>query len=158
MKIEPLIILFSLALSGVLCGCAEGNKLIEPCPHYNRLQIATFYGTNQPIKKPYGTAVPFYNPSEVGHPYQAIAFMSCEGKMSEEAGILKAMLYRAADLGADGILLNARGVGQQETMPNAEGPRSGENINVNIRWGWMSALGGDRYVFRAQAIRFKNAP
>jgi len=150
-------------LAFVLGGCIRGEGLhrampfIEPCPHYNRLQVATYYGTNAAVKKPYGTVAPYYNEGEVKQPFERIAFMSCEGHMSEEAAILKAMLYRGADMGADGILLNARGVGQVETMPNAEGSAAGENINLSIRWGWMAHVGGDTYVYRAQAIRFKKS-
>jgi hypothetical protein len=122
----------------------------EPCPHYNRLQIAAFYGATPQTKKSYGTVTPFQTPADVGRPYEAIGFMSCEGSAGEEGAILKAMLYRAADMGADGIILNPPSIGQ-ETV-------SGGNQNINVKFGWMALIGnGDQRAFRAQAIKFKNS-
>jgi hypothetical protein len=84
--------------------------------------------------------------------------MSCEGNVNEEAAIMKAMLYRAADMGADGILLSAKGFGQDEgTDHTASAPytQSTQNLNINFRGGWMSLIGNssDHCMFRAQAIR-----
>jgi len=146
MKIELLPIFCAV----ILCGCANGDKFIEPCPHYNRLQVATFYGQDKPDKKPYGTIRPFYTAEEIKQPYEAIGFMSCEGSVAEEGAILKAMLYRAADMGADAILLNPGKISQND--PNAT------SQNINVRWGWAAMIGnGDHCAFRAQAIRFKKA-
>src|SRR5215472_18470595 len=96
-------LLFLVFIALVLSGCAN-----EPCPDYNHLQVATFYGPHfQPVKKPYGTVTPFDSAKDVNRPYQVIAFMSCEANAGDEAKILTAMLYHAADIGADGIILNA---------------------------------------------------
>ena len=144
--------LFLILCVAVLCGCANGNKFTEPCAHYNRLQVATFYGPGTPTPKPYGTAVPYYSESEIKQPFKPIAFMSCEGDIREEAAILKAMLYRASNMGADGVLLNAHGIGQDE-------PSNGNNQTFDIRIhrgaGWMSMVGNSdhRCFFRATAIR-----
>ena len=120
----------------------------EPCPHYNRLQVAAFYGDTPPVKKTYGTVTPFQHPADVGRPYTAIGFMSCEGSAGEEAGILKAMLYRAADMGADGIILNPPSIGQETSDTNA--------VDPSAKPGWMAPLGtGDHRTFRAEAIKFK---
>ena len=131
-------ILLLVALAA-LCGC-------ESTPHYNRLQVATYNTTGPLIKKPYGSAVPFDTPEDVKRPYTAIGYMSCEGSMSEEAAILKAMLYRACDLGGDGIILNPKRVSGEHTS-NAH--------NINVQWGWMAMIGnGNNCAFRAQVIRF----
>src|SRR3974377_695750 len=87
-----------LSISCLLTAC-------EPCPHYNRLQVAAYTGDNVVQKKPYGTIRPYQTLEEVGRPFEVIGLMTCEGSAAEEAGILKAMLYRAADMGADGVLL-----------------------------------------------------
>jgi hypothetical protein len=138
MKSKLLLILGAVLLSGCL----------EPCPHYNRLQVATFYGPEKPDKKPYGTVRPFYTAEEVKQPYEAIGFMSCEGSVAEEGAILKAMLYRAADMGADGILLNPGKISQENANQQSQ--------NINVKWGWMALVGnGSTCAFRAQAIRFK---
>jgi hypothetical protein len=131
------------ALFLALAGC-------EPCPHYNRLQVASFYGPEKSIKKPYGTVRPFYTSDEVKEPYEAIGFMSCEGSVAEEGGILKAMLYRAADMGADGIILNPGKISQGDADKKSE--------NINVKWGWMALIGNSsQCAFRAQAIRFTKA-
>jgi len=148
MKHKLPIILCALAL----ISCAE------PCPHYNRLQVATFYGGQAPIKKPYGSVVPYYAPEDVPGKFKALAFMSCDGNVNEEAAILKAMLYRAADMGADAILLSAKGFAQDEGVnhtANTPYTPNGQTMNINVRWGWMSLIGNsnDHCMFRAQAIR-----
>jgi hypothetical protein len=74
--------------------------------------------------------------------------MTCEGSAGDEAGILNAMLYRAADMGADGIVLNVpRVVGED----NASG---GGKVDVWVGWAALVGNGNER-VYRAQAIRFK---
>ena len=131
---------FSLLLSLILVwGC-------EATPHYNRLQVATFNMSGPITKKPYGSTVPFETPEDVKQPYEVVGYMSCEGSVSDEGSILKAMLYRAADMGADGIILNPKRISTEQAA-------SGQNINV--KWGWMAMIGnGNNCAFRAQAIRF----
>ena len=104
-----------------LAGCAE------PCPHYNRLQVASYYPVT--VKKPYGTVKPFHAAQDVGQPYEEIGFMSCEGSADEEAAILNAMLYRAADMGADGILLDTKGMTKEQVAPETQ---NGNNVDVNV--------------------------
>ena len=50
MKLSQIILLLSAATFLAAAGCA-------PCRHYNRLQVAAFYGPGRPIKKPYGTVI-----------------------------------------------------------------------------------------------------
>jgi hypothetical protein len=128
-----------------LCGC-------EPCPHYDRLQVAAFYGTEKPPhRKPRQSIVPFDTAAEVGRPYRVVGFMSCEGSIGEEGGILKAMLYRAADMGADAIILNPPKISQEAI--------TSQKLNINISSGLIGeAIGnGDRRAFRAEAILFTTA-
>src|SRR5947208_17123315 len=134
MKIHSLYLLMCIV---VFAGC-------EPCKHYNRLEVAAYFGPGQ--KKPYGTIRPYERPEEVGRPFEVIGFMSCEGSAAEEAAILKAMLYRAADMGADGLLLSPAKIGAEDV--------NGQRIDV--RFGWMAMIGnGNQRAYRAQAIRFK---
>jgi hypothetical protein len=139
--------LILLVLAALMWGC-------EPCPHYNRLQVAAFYGPGQdPVPKPRTAVVPFDTPAEVGRPYRAIGFMSCEGSVGEEGGILKAMLYRAADMGADGIILNANRISQEPISPN------GQKLNINVTTGLVGEMIGnnnDRRAYRCEAILFTN--
>jgi hypothetical protein len=83
-----------IALTTIL-GC-------ESTPHYNRTKIVmvgtTFY------KKSYGTVKLFQSKAEVTGTYDVIALMSVEGKAGDEAAFIKAFLYRAADVGADGLI------------------------------------------------------
>jgi hypothetical protein len=144
--LTPNIPLVSILIALVLSGCAG-----EPCRDYNRLQVATFYGPNvHAAKKQYGTVVPFETPQDVKRPYQVIGFMSCEGNVGEEGGILNAMLYRAADMGADGILLNASSVSQEEVQANKQ------KLNVNVTTGLIGEMigNGSKRAFRAGAIKF----
>jgi hypothetical protein len=80
--------------------------------------------------------------------------MSCEGPAKQEAGILNAMLYHAANIGADGLLLGGLDMAEEQLG-------NGSNSNaydIRFRAGFMALIGNgnsDRRIFRAQAIRFK---
>ena len=114
----------------------------EPVPHYNRLQVATLVG-NLP-KKSHLDIKTYMSPSDIAGKYQVVGILSCEGSAGEEAGIINAMLYRAADLGGDGVLLGT-------------GSMSGEEVkgsSVNVRLGWAALIGGgDQRAYRAEVIR-----
>jgi hypothetical protein len=124
-------------LLALIVGC-------EPCKHYNRLQVVRYMGALP--AKPYGTVRPYQTAQEVGRPFETMGFMSCEAPAADEAAVLKAMLYRAADMGADGVLLNPT-------------PLSGGTTAADLdsRVGWAAVIGnGDDRAYRAQAIRFKD--
>jgi hypothetical protein len=132
----------------IVCGCGE------PCPDYNRLQVAAFYGTGAPpAPKPRTSVIPFDNPESVGRPYRAIGFMSCEQDAGKEGRVLKAMLYRAADMGADGIILNAHSVAQ-ETIAGG----NSQKLNLNVTTGLIGEMIGngnsDKRAYRCEAIVF----
>ena|SRR5438093_5027167 len=75
----------------------------ESTPHYNRTKIVRL--DNGPIvKKPYGSVQLFQAKEEVRQAYDVLARMSVSGNAGDEAAFLKAFLYRAADLGADGLI------------------------------------------------------
>ena len=93
-RIIPIALLF--AMSAIL-GC-------ESTPHYNRTKIVVT-GAALP-KKPYGTVKLFQSNSEVTSNYDVIALMSVEGSPGDESAFIKAFLYRAADVGADAIILH----------------------------------------------------
>jgi len=118
----------------------------EPVRHYNRLQVANFSGPTKPTRKPYGTVKIFQTAKEIKHPYEVIGMMSCEGSAAEEAGIINAMLYRAADLGADGVLLNTATAGAEDVTGS----------RINIQYGAPMLGNGNQRAYRAQAIRFKD--
>lgn len=134
------------------CATHQVTWLTEPCPHYKRIQVAAFDGAIKPEPRQYGTVKPYQLPEDIGQPYDQIGFMSCQGSANEEAAILNAMLYRAADMGADGIILNAPGVAN-ETL------KSPDSINIQIRtrgWGLLSGNpNSDQRIFRAYAFRLK---
>jgi hypothetical protein len=133
-----------LAITLVLSGC-------EPCRHYNRLQVVAYAGpAKAPAaqRKPYGTIKPYDTAQDVGRPFEVIGFMSMEGSAADEATVLKAMLYRAADMGADGIILN----------PTTMGSEPQNQTKVDVRVGWAAFIGnGNDRAYRAQAIRFKES-
>lgn len=96
----------------------------------------------------YGSVKLYQNAGDVKRPYEMIALMSCEGSTGEEAGIVNAMLYRAADLGADGVVLGGAKLGAEQ-LDKAD-------QRVDVRLGWATMIGnGDHVAYRAQAIRFK---
>jgi hypothetical protein len=118
----------------------------EPCKHYNRVQVAAYAGKG--VKKARGTIMAYQTTKDVGHPYEVIGFMGCDADAGDEAAVLRAMLYHAADMGADGLLLSAQGIAAESLHPEAE--------KIDVRWGWMTMVGnGQNRLFRAQAIRFK---
>ena len=129
----PLVLVTTL-----LAGC-------ESTPHYNRTKVVTM-GELSP-KKPYGSVKLYQSKEEVPGSYDVIAIMSVEGKAGEEAQFIKAFLYRAADLGADAVILHR--------VSLAAGTEGG---------GWILGKGGgfglpykttQDAVYRGEAIRLK---
>lgn len=128
-------VILLLGLLGVVIlsqGCSS-----EPVRHYKRLQAASYVGSLP--KKAYGTVRFFQTPEEIKQPFEVIGLMTCEAPAGDEAGVINAMLYRAADMGADAVLLFPR-------------KKSDENVSV----GLPALLGSSDRVYRAQAIRLKD--
>jgi hypothetical protein len=55
-------------------------------------------------KKAYGTVKLYEHKEDVTAPYDVMAIMTVDGNAGEEALFMKAFLYRAADIGADGVI------------------------------------------------------
>ena len=85
-----------ILVSFLLVGC-------ESTPHYNRTSVVTL--TEPQPKKPYGSVKLYESEDEVQQPYDVLAILSVDGKAGEEAAFIKAFLYRAADLGADAVIV-----------------------------------------------------
>jgi hypothetical protein len=137
-------LVFILAILSLALGCAE------PTTHYNRTKVLTF---EKPLlKKPYGTVkliqsqTPYGSvQNEVEGKYDVIALMTVEGHAGEEAAFIKAFLYRAADLGADALILY-RG--------DVVGGQAGMNVAVNNgAYGFTNP--SQDAVYRGEAIHFK---
>ena len=133
-----------LAVVSFLLGCAEST------PHYNRTKVLTF---EAPLpKKPYGTVKLFQSKTpygsiqdEIAVKYDVIALMTVEGRAGEEAAFIKAFLYRAADLGADAIILYRGSV-----VAGQEGLGGGANGTFGFRENPSQDA-----VYRAEAIHFR---
>ena len=138
----------SRTLRSVVLLCAVGLFAVgcEPVRHYNRLQVAAYAGHT--TRKPYGSASVFQKVEDIKRPYEVIGMLSCEGSVGEEAGILNAMLYRAANMGGDGVLLG---------VPTASAENLSAGNRIDLLSGWAATVGsGNRRAYRAQVIRFKD--
>lgn len=128
--------ILSLVTLALAAGC-------ESTPHYNRTK-AVLLGTPGPAR-PHGSVRLYEGKEAVGAPYEVISMLSVEGHAGEEAAFIKAFLYRAADVGADGLILY-RG-------PVAAGVQGGGFvITRNGGFGGASQVTQDA-VFRGEAIR-----
>jgi hypothetical protein len=85
----------ALAIALLCIGC-------ESTPHYNRTKVLMM---GQALtKKPYGSVKLYEHKEDVPAPYDVMAIMTVDGSSGEEALFMKAFLYRAADMGADGVI------------------------------------------------------
>jgi hypothetical protein len=137
-------IILILATFLFLVGCAE------PTPHYDRTKVLNF-GNPLP-KKRYGTVqliqsdTPYSSVQKnLERKYDVLALMTVEGRAGEEAAFIKAFLYRAADLGADAIILY-RG--------NVVGGQDGMGV-ATTKGGFAFTNPSQDAVYRAEAIRYK---
>lgn len=137
---KPTIILSTILAVALLTGC-------ESTPHYNRTKLILLSPALP--KRPYGSVKFYQDKSELaGQNYEVIAFMSVSGDQGDEARFIKAFLYRAADVGADGIIFY-RGdavVGKSGTDLFIAGNRGGFMLPSR------TTLNG---IYRAEAIKFK---
>jgi hypothetical protein len=133
----------------LVTGCAN-----EPVPHYERLKVSSFIGPvphyPTPAPRAFGTVKVFQKFEDVPQPYEVVGLMGCDGVASEEPDIITAMLYRAADLDADAVVLNPKMSAMQDQQADE---------SVNVRVGWAAALElldhKGRRGFRAAAVKFK---
>jgi hypothetical protein len=129
-----LVLSWRRSVEPIVSWVASSHFGCEPVRHYNRLQIATF---EQGLpRRPYGSVKVFREPSDVNRQYEVIGEMSCEGSAGDEAGILNAMHYKAADMGADGVLLN--------DGPRVPGEQVGGSVSYRCRWAALIGDGDQR--------------
>jgi hypothetical protein len=129
--------LYSIAAIAVACLLLAG---CEACPHYNRTQVVGPNGmavTPLP-KKAYGSVKLYQDKSEVKGQYEVIGLLSVAGDAGDEPRFITAFLYRAADIGADGVIFTR---GTQQAVASM-GP-----------WGTMNT--SVQAVFRGEAIKLK---
>jgi hypothetical protein len=83
--------------------CLFGCVNTEPTQYYNRTKVVNL----APLwpRKQFGNVKLYQSKDEVQGAYYVAAIMSVEGRAGDEAAFIKAFLYRAADLGADGLIL-----------------------------------------------------
>jgi hypothetical protein len=121
-----------LAVAALLIGC-------EVTEHYNRTKVVTLT-TPQP-QRAYDSVKLYQNKEEVPGAYEILAIMSVEGKAGEEAQFIKAFLYRAADLGADAVILY-----RVSLAAGPEGSGGARSFSINP---------AQDAVYRGEAIHFK---
>ena len=103
-------------------------------PRAGRVDIATYDITERaPVKR----LDVYESPEKVTQPYSVIALLTCEGAAAEEGMMMNAILYRARQIGAQGVIV----------LP-AERP----GLTANLLFA-----GNDRRVFRANAIVYAAA-
>lgn len=138
MKQYPLTIAATLLL--LAAGC-------EPVQHYNRVRSAPFMAAQPKI--PVSSVHVYQTAEEIKAKYEVVALFTVDGDAADEAAMLNAMLYRAAAIGANGLLLNP------PRATAGEDPGTSNNQNMNIRLGWAALIdsNGNRRIYRAQAIK-----
>ena len=93
---RTLALLSLVSLAALITGC-------ESTPHYDRTKTVNLL---PPLpKRPHDSVKLFQDKSEVTQPYEVIQLMSVQGGVGDEAAFVKAFLYHAADVGADGVIL-----------------------------------------------------
>lgn len=95
-------------------------------------------------KKLYGSVRLFQSKEEVPGVYYVSAIMSVEGDSGDEAAFIKAFLYRAADVGADGLILYR------------VSSFNGEDVTISKSAG--AANPSQHSVYRGEAINFGAEP
>jgi len=141
-------VLPGLAIAFLITGCAE------PCPHYYRTNVVSLNGQPTEIPssqygkvRPYGSVKFFQSKEEVTNPYDVVAIMTVSGKPEEEEKFIKAFLYRAADLGADGVIFYRVNLA---TKIEGGGWVMGQNVGVGL-----PVQSSQEANYRGEAIRFK---
>jgi hypothetical protein len=133
------IILSLCVLLSLVVGC-------EPVPHYNDMRTAALAGPFP--KRPYGSVQLYQSFADVTRPYQIIGLLSEEGSPGDEALMIQAMLYKAADLGGDAVVLGGPNFDEKEI----------KNNSVAVKSGIWAAIGnGNNYLYRGQVIRFTSS-
>ncbi|MGD1086272.1 MAG: hypothetical protein ABSA47_16170 [Verrucomicrobiota bacterium] len=103
MKITILSIL--LVMIAASCSTTPKDESGKPVVHANRVKIV-MYDSKERTRS---TSTEVFDLSRGGkapiRPYKVIALLTCEGTVNEETDMLNAIIYRARQLGADGLVI-----------------------------------------------------
>ncbi|MGC9944468.1 MAG: hypothetical protein ABSE48_21800 [Verrucomicrobiota bacterium] len=95
--------LAAFAATLLLTGCysydVNGSR---PVRYASGVQVATYDSTP---RQPSASVRAFQSPAEVQRPYHVIALLSREGYLRDEGLIVNALVWRAKQMGANGIIL-----------------------------------------------------
>ena len=105
------MIFSGLAVLSLFLGCASAT-------YYSRVKVEVIGATA--AKKPYGTVEFFQSKEKVTASYDVIANMTVEGEAGDETALIKAFQDRAADIGADAVILYRGSEGPQNGAVRAE--------------------------------------
>jgi uncharacterized protein YceK len=97
------ILLMSLAVALIVAGCSTTSEQSRPetkQPKADRVQIL-MYDTTTRTKT---THLDIYDTKPPERPYKVIALLTCEGAVDQEVVMTTAILYRARQIGADGVI------------------------------------------------------
>ena len=128
---KPRLQLLVIALILSACSTAPKQAADQPIKHADRVKVATYDSSPRPAS----ARLDVYdlsrdaqaNPAPKAH--KVIALLTCEGGAQEEAEMMNAIMYRARQLGADGVVI----------------------LPPDRTYGLWSAL-GERRIFSAKAI------
>jgi hypothetical protein len=151
MKIKTIQILFSLSLVIAVAGCSTTSDQSRPetkPPKADRVQVL-MYDTTPRTKT---THLDVYDKIPPERPYKVIALLTCEGAVDQEVVMTTAILYRARQIGADGVL----GAGTITTMKEGT-VNVADTVGKQMMMNAMG-LGGNsaRSVFRYRAIVYED--
>jgi hypothetical protein len=97
------ILFMSLAIALIVAGCSTTSEQSRPETKplkADRVQIL-MYDTTTRTKT---THLDIYDTKPPERPYKVIALLTCEGAVDQEVVMTTAILYRARQIGADGVI------------------------------------------------------
>ena len=142
MKTSRLYSLFLISLFAAGCTTPEPwqQKANNPPEHAGRVKIV-MYDTSPRGKRERIDVIT--DNRTIQKPFKAIALLTCEGALAEEAVMTEANIYRARMMGADAVVIE-----------NAFGYQQGGAIIWGPRGGFGGGSSG-RAVFRATAVVYE---
>jgi hypothetical protein len=145
------ILLISLAVALIMAGCSTTPEQCRPeakPPKADRVQVLT-YDTTPRTKT---THLDVYDTKPPERPYKVIALLTCEGAVDQEVVMTTAILYRARQIGADGVMSVGTITTQKEGTVNVA-----TTVEAQIAMNVVGLGGsGARSVFRYRAIVYED--
>ena len=127
----------------MLVGCASPSTQKDaekPPPKAARVELVVY----DPTPRQKTSRLDVYDKAPPQRPYKVIALLTCEGAVDQEAVMTTAILYRARQLGADGVMTaEAQGYKEVDVVIGRPGWRFGRSDN-------------NRCIFRARAIVYED--